>query len=128
MIVRIGRNVDLILLAIALPVFLAANVTLAAWAVAAAAWLAQRGAEVLLQRRADASDDPRVVVAAIAGGAMARGLFTVLVGVFLPGLAFGDRAGLATALLVIVLFSLHFFIKLGRRAGQAMPGGGPAAR
>ena len=50
------------ILAIALPVFLLADFPMAGYAVAAAAWLAQRAIQVAVQRRASASEDPRTVV------------------------------------------------------------------
>ena len=128
---------DLIVVLVALPLFAVADVTLAAWGVAAGAWVIQRASEAWLQRRADASEDPRVVVAAIAGGAMARGVFTVLVGVFLPGLLFGDRAGLAAALVIIIAFTAYFLVKMATRrppGATLLPkptpprGGGPPPR
>ena len=110
------RNLDLAVLALALPLFAAAKLPLAGWGAAAAVWLVQRAIQVALQRRADASDDPQVVVYSLAGGAVGRGMFTA-VGILVAGLLLSDRAGLAAALLIVVLFTVHFGVRLGQRMG-----------
>ncbi len=99
------------LLAIALPVFVLAGLSLAGYAVIAVAWLVQRGIGALLQKRADASDDPKLVVGLIAGGSMARAWLTAL-SILAAGLVLGERAGLAAVLLAMVLFTTHFAARL----------------
>jgi len=49
------RYLDLLLLALALPLFLAAGLPLAGWAVGGGAWVAQRALQEYLDRRARAS-------------------------------------------------------------------------
>jgi len=61
------KNLDLVLLVLALPVFVVAGWPLAGYAAGGGAWLAQRGIQVLLNRRAAASDDPRAVVGITVG-------------------------------------------------------------
>jgi hypothetical protein len=117
---RIAQVADLVALVLALPVFVAADLPVEGWGAAAAIWLAQRGIQVVLQRRADASDDPRVVVLSIAGGAIARGLFTAG-GILIAGLAMSDRAGLSAAALVLALFSIYFVISVMRHSFRTAP-------
>ena len=113
---RVLANLDLAVLALALPLFAAAGLPLRGWIAAAVIWLLQRAIQVALQRRADATEDPRVVVFSLAGGAVGRGIFTA-VGILVAGLLLGDRAGLAAALLILVLFTVHFGVRLGQRMG-----------
>ena len=67
------RYLDLIVLALALPVFALAGFPLAGYAVAAAAWLAQRGIQHVLTTRAD-TDDPRTVAGLLTASMIGRGL------------------------------------------------------
>ena len=117
---RIANAADLVVLLLALPVFAAADLPLEGWGVAAAIWLAQRGIQLVLQRRADASDDPRVVVLSIAGGAIARGLFTAG-GILIAGLAMSDRAGLSAAALILALFTIYFLVSVMQRGFRTAP-------
>jgi hypothetical protein len=117
---RIAQAADLVLLVLALPVFVAADLPIAGWGAAAAIWIAQRAIQLVLQRRADASEDPRVVVLSIAGGAIARGLFTAG-GILIAGLALSDRAGLSAAALVLALFSVYFVVSVMRHSFRTAP-------
>jgi len=113
------RYLDLALVAVALPVFLAAGLPLAGWGVGAGAWLAQRGLQVYLERRADASRDPKTVVGLLAGSMIGRG-WLVALAVLLVGLS--DRhAGLAAAVLVIALFTVYFTTRMILRPFDAHP-------
>jgi hypothetical protein len=111
------RYIDLLLVALALPVFLVAGLPLAGWAVGGGAWVAQRGLQEYLDRRAGASTDPRAVVGLLAGSMIARGWF-VAIAVFLVGLS-DNEAGLAAAVLVIVLFTLYFTVRMILRPFEA---------
>src|SRR5947209_12488662 len=71
--VRLLRNVDLIALALALVLFLAAGFPIAGWLTGAGAWIAQRLVSELAVRRAAASDDPRTRVGLLAGSIVGRG-------------------------------------------------------
>ncbi len=106
------RYLDLVvLLAVALPIFLLAGLPMAAFGVGGGAWILQRVVQHLMQRRAEASDDPRVVAGWTAGSMIARGWFCALA-IFGVGIAEGDEAGLAAALLVIALFTVYFVIRM----------------
>ncbi len=105
-----ARYLDLLLVALALPIFLAAGLPLAGWAVGGGAWVAQRALQEYLDRRASASKDPRTVVGLLAGSMIARGWF-VAIAVFLVGLS-DNEAGLAAAVFVIALFTVYFTTRM----------------
>lgn len=111
------RYLDLLLVALALPIFLAAGIPLAGWGVGAGAWVAQRGLQAYLDRRAGASADPRTVVGLLAGSMIARG-WLVAIAVFLVGLS-DNEAGLAAAVLVVVLFTVYFTLRMILRPFEA---------
>ncbi len=81
---------------------------MAGWAVAAGAWLIQRGVQVYTNRRAAAADDPRTTVGLLAGSMIARGWF-VAIAIFLVGVN-DNAAGLAAAVLVVALFTVYFTV------------------
>lgn len=102
------RYLDLVLLALALPVFVLGGLPLIGYAAAAFAWLVQRAVQALLLRRARASEDPRRMVGITAGSMIGRGYLVALT-IFGAGLI-ERRAGLAAAVLVIVLFTAYFTV------------------
>ena len=104
------RWLDLVVLALALPVFLLAGLPMAGYAAGAAAWLVQRAIQVVLERRARASEDPRTVVGITAASMIGRGWLVALT-IFGAGLI-ERKAGLAAAILVIVLFTVYFIASL----------------
>jgi hypothetical protein len=110
------RYLDLVLLAIALPVFLAAGLPMLGYVAGAVAWLLQRALQLWLNRRAAASDDPRTVVGIAAGSMIGRGWLVALT-IFAAGLSDED-AGLAAAVLVIVLFTAYFTVSMIMRPFQ----------
>ena len=105
------RHLDLVVLALALVVFVFGGLPLVGWAAAAVAWVVQRLIGDALQRRAEAADDPRAVVGLLAGGSMGRAWLTAL-SVLAIGLVAGEDAGLAAALLILVLFTTYFTSRL----------------
>jgi hypothetical protein len=105
------RFVDLFVLVAVLPLFLLADLPFAAYLVGGGAWVLQRIVGQLMQRRAEASDDPRVVAGWTAGSMIARGWFCALA-IFAVGIAEGDDAGLAAAVLVIGLFTVYFTMRM----------------
>jgi hypothetical protein len=104
------RYIDLVILALALPVFLAADLPMLGYAAGAAAWIAQRAIQLYTNRKAAAEDDPRKVVAIAAGSMIGRGWLVALT-IFAAGLEDND-AGLAAAVLVIVLFTAYFTVSM----------------
>jgi hypothetical protein len=116
--VAVVRLLDLVVLALALPVFVLAGLPLAGYAAAAGAWLVQRAIQVTLERRAKASDDPRTVVGLTAGSMIGRGWLVALT-IFGVGVAVDREAGLSAAVLVIVLFTVYFTVSMILRPFEA---------
>lgn len=118
------RYLDFVVLALALPVFVLADLPIAGYLAGGGAWVIQRVAQLLMQRRAEASNDPRVVAGWTAGSMIARGWFCALA-IFGIGIAEGDDAGLAAGVLVIALFTVYFMVRMILRpldmAGQRRP-------
>jgi hypothetical protein len=115
--------VDLFALLAALPVFLLAGLPMFGYLAAALAWIAQRGIQVVVGRRAAASDDPRTLVGLAAGSMILRS-WIVAGAVFGVGIAAGDDDGLAAAVLAISLFTIYFAAQLMFRPledGKAVP-------
>jgi hypothetical protein len=101
------RYLDFVALALALPIFILADFPIAGYLVGGGAWVVQRLIQVLLQRRAAASRDPRTIVGLTAGSMIARGWFCAIA-IFLAGIIGSNAAGLAAALLVVGLFTVYF--------------------
>jgi hypothetical protein len=104
------RWLDLVLLTVALPVFLVADLPLLGWVTGAGVWLAQRAIQVWIERRAGRTRDPRSVVGLMAGSMIGRGWLVALT-IFAVGLGDED-AGLAAAVLVIALFTVYFTVSI----------------
>lgn len=119
------KHVDLLVLALALPVFLAAGLPLAGYATGAVAWVAQKVIKEASERRAlaiarrSAAEpnrstsasiaDMRKVAGLTAGSMIGRGwlcALAIFAGYFLAGQ--DDDVGLAAAVLVIVCFTASF--------------------
>lgn len=103
------KHVDLLALAVALAVFLVGGFSLLGYAVAAAVWLAQRGIQALASRRAgqDLSHGNRQrAMGTVAATSLGR-VWLMATAVLLVGIA-EREAGLAAALLLLVLFTVSF--------------------
>ena len=105
MALRALRHLDLIVLALALGIFLAAGLPILGWGVAAAAWLAQRAISIVLERKAKAADEPRAVAGLMVASMLTRG-WLVALSILGAGLA-ERKAGLAAAVLFLLLFTVH---------------------
>ncbi len=104
------RYLDIVILVLALPVFLVAGLPMLGYAAAAVAWIVQRAIQIVLYRKARASDDPRTVVGIAAGSMIGRGWLVALT-IFAAGMV-DNEAGLAAAVLVIVLFTAYFTVSM----------------
>lgn len=98
------RSLDLLVLALALPLFLLAGLPLIGWAGVAVAWVAQRWIVATLKRRALATGNRHMVMRAVGWSMMVR-LALVTSSVVFVGIADRD-AGLPAALLAALLFSI----------------------
>lgn len=117
------RNIDLVLLAVALPVFLVANLPIIGWATAAVIWIAWRGIGEWTDRKARAigSSNPGKLAGIATGSLIGRGWMMGLV-LIAVGLLTNDKTGLSAALLCVVLFTSSFVVKLiSRPTHQASP-------
>jgi hypothetical protein len=103
---RILRNLDLLVLGLGLPVFVAAGLPLLGWFAAAAAWLASRAVQAFAERRAAASGNRRVAMGARAASLIGR-LYLVGLTVLAAGLI-ERRAGLFAGLLSVAVFTVWF--------------------
>ncbi len=106
MVLRYG---DLALLALALPAFLFAGWPMLGYAVAAAAWLAQRGVQAIATRRVRrsiAGGDRRAALGLMGASTLGR-VWLIAIAVLVVGLV-EREAGLAAALLSAALFTLYF--------------------
>lgn len=117
------RNIDLILLGLALPVFVVADLPLLGWVTAALLWLAWRAIGIWTDRKALAigASDPAKLAGLATGSLIGRGwlLGATLLAV---GLATDNRTGLSAALLATLLFTSSFVVRLtSRPTHQASP-------
>jgi hypothetical protein len=104
------KYVDLFALAAALVVFVVAELPMAGFAAGAAAWLAQRGVQVLATRRANealANGKRQKAMGLIAATTLGR-VWLMTTVVLVVGLAAEREAGLTAAVLVLILFTLSF--------------------
>lgn len=102
------RYLDLVLLAVALPLFVVAGLPLAGYAVLALAWLAQRAVQVAAQRHATrslAGGVRRNVVGVLAGSMLVR-LWIVTLPILLVGVLGEREDGLAAAVLAAILVTV----------------------
>lgn len=103
------KYVDLLLLAAGLAVFLVAGLPILGYAVAAAAWLAQRGVQMLAARRAAAEmaiGNRQRAMGTVAATTLGR-VWLMATAVLLTGLA-EREAGLAAAIMLAILFTASF--------------------
>jgi hypothetical protein len=109
--VSVLRNLDLVLLALALPVFVVAGLPLLGYATALVIWLMWRAIGAYAERKAREATDLARVAAITTGSVIGRGwlLGLTLVG---AGLAAGDDVGLSAAILCVVLFTVSFTTRL----------------
>jgi hypothetical protein len=102
------KYVDLLALALALPVFLVAGFSMLGYAVGAAVWLVQRAVQSIAARRAQeelAHGERQRAMGIVAGTGLGR-VWLMAAVVLVVGLAVERQAGLAAAVLVVVLFTI----------------------
>jgi hypothetical protein len=103
---RVLRYLDLVVLAVALPVFLAAGLPLLGWAAVTVVWAAQRALQAAVTERARRASEPGTVAGLLTGSMIARG-WLVAGTIFVVGLT-EREAGLAGAVLAITAFTVYF--------------------
>jgi hypothetical protein len=101
------RNLDLVLLAVALPVFLIADWPIAGYIAGAGAWIAQRLIAAYATRKAKETEDLRKMAGIMTGSMIGRGWLVALT-ILIVGLTVSDQAGLAAGVLFLVVFTASF--------------------
>jgi hypothetical protein len=112
------RYLDLALLAVALPVFIAADLPLAGYAVVAGVWAVALAVERYAERRAMRElkgGNRRDAMGWIAATTLGR-VWLVALAVLLVGLLADRDAGLAAAVLAAILFTVHLACRFIARA------------
>lgn len=107
----LARNLDLVLLALALPVFAVAGLPLLGYVTALAIWAMWRAVGTLAEHKAVAAQDLGRMAAIATGSMIARGWLMALT-LLAAGLAAGDDVGLSAALLCVALFTVSFVSRL----------------
>jgi hypothetical protein len=103
------RYLDLVILAVALPVFVVADLPLLGYVVAAGAWLLTRALGVAADRRATralADGDRRTALGTVAAAMLGR-VWLVALAVLLVGILADREDGLAAALLSLALMTTY---------------------
>jgi hypothetical protein len=111
--VRVMRNIDVPVLALALVLFLAAGWPLLGWLTGAGAWAIQRAVSELAMRKAEKSTDPRTKVGLLAGSMIGRGWLVSGI-IIAVGLGNND-AGLSAAVLFLAVFTLQLTMTMAMR-------------
>jgi hypothetical protein len=100
------RQLDLFLLALALPLFLILDLPLLGYLVAGGAWLAQRLLQRAAQTRASEASERRTAVGVIAAATLGR-VWLVALAILLVGVLGDEDAGLAAAVLAAALVTVY---------------------
>jgi len=116
---RIARNVDLIVLGVTLPIFLAAGWPILGWATAAVAWVGQRLLRDWMAGRARRSKDPREQVGYLAGSMIARG-WLVSGLILVVGLTTDQDVGLSAAVLFVAVFTVYLSVSMITRPLESL--------
>jgi hypothetical protein len=115
---------DLVLLAAALPVFLAADLPMAGYAVVAGVWVVQYAIEFGANRAiAGAAErrDRKAVMGWMGATGLARA-WIVSLAVLLVGLIDSKHAGLVAAVLALILFTVHLSTRVILRMLESADG------
>jgi hypothetical protein len=122
--VALLRNLDLALLALALPVFVVAGLPLLGYATALFIWLMWRTIGAYAERKARETSDLGRMAAIATGSMIGRGwlMGLTLLGV---GLSAGDDVGLSAVVLSLLLFTVSFTTRLVVRPIEGTRSTGP---
>jgi hypothetical protein len=110
-VIRVFNNMDIALLVVALPVFIAAGFPLGGWAVGSGAYLLQKGIAEYTRRKAADAESPRDIVGWMAGSLVLRG-WLAAIAIFLVGILGSDKAGLAAAVVFLAAFTMFFSTRM----------------
>jgi hypothetical protein len=123
--VRVLRNLDLAVLAVALPIFIAAGISILGWVTGAGLYVGQRLLRTFAERKAEQADDPRTTVGLLAGSMIARG-WIVAGAILVVGLTTDSETGLSSAVLFLATFTVALTMALatggaGTKTGRPTP-------
>ena len=107
------RYADLALIAIALPVFVIADLPLLGWLGAAIGWCGQRAIQYTHERKANETEDVKSFFRFMAGSLIGRSWFLVIA-IFTVGLI-EREAGLTAAILSVIVFTFYLAMSLVTR-------------
>ena len=111
--VRVMRNIDVPVLALALVLFLATGLPILGWVTGAGAWAIQRAVSELAMRKAEKATDPRTKVGLLAGSMIGRGW---LVAGIILAVGLGDKdVGLSAAVLFLATFTVQLTMTMAIR-------------
>ena len=111
--VRVMRNIDVPVLALALVVFLVAGLPILGWVTGTGAWVIQRLVSEFATRKANAAEDPRAKVGILAGSMIGRGW--LVAGIIIAVGLGNNKAGLSAAVLFLIVFTSQFTMTLAMR-------------
>ncbi len=115
---------DLALLAVALPIFIAAGLPILGWVTGAGLYVGQRLIRALAERKAEQADDPRTTVGLLAGSMIARG-WIVAGAILVVGLTTDSETGLSSAVLFLATFTIALTMALATGGASAKTTGRP---
>ena len=120
------RNLDLLVLALALPIFIALDAPLAGYLAAGGAWLVGLAIKVVADRRRNEAlrSANRNAALGLTAATMLGRLWILAAAILIVGLTVDREAGLAGAVLAAILVTAHLG---GEGAAQLMEGEGEAA-
>jgi hypothetical protein len=107
---RVLKNLDIVLLVCALPIFIGADLPILGWIGGSAAYVGQRVIGELLNKSATMAEDMSGVLGVMVGGTIARG-FLVALSIFGVGMIDND-AGAAAGFLFLAAFTVYFTMAL----------------
>ena len=111
--VRVLRNIDVPVLALALIIFVVAGLPLLGWLTGAGAWAIQRLISEYATRKSNEAEDPRTKVGILAGSMIGRGW--LVAGIIIAVGLGNNEAGLSAAVLFLAVFTVQFTMTLAMR-------------
>jgi hypothetical protein len=121
--VRVLRNIDVPVLALALVIFLVAGLPILGWVTGAGAWAIQRLVSEFAVRKANKAEDPRAKVGILAGSMIGRGW--LVAGIIIAVGLGNNKAGLSAAVLFLAVFTVQFTMTLAMRPYETKGPGRP---
>jgi len=108
------RYIDVILIAVAAPILLLIGVPASGYGIASGVWLALRVLGIAMDRYGATIGDPRRELTIRLAFTMTR-IFVLAITVIVVRNNFGRDAGLTALTVVVVAFTINFFLSLGDR-------------